>query len=186
MPEFLLKYTICLGKNNIEQLENCELTYIGSSLPVKSTSETSVLAPVLVLKWENFSFFYPDRSSQCQKSHNFHTKLFVRAAHRTHPYQSPLCDIFFLGPHDITRYFGFWYDYHTILHDISHLVKYARKSQKLRNFREIREKTVQYTKHHYMIKYCVILSKKNAIAIFWKSQDISITIYHQTICWSLL
>ena len=28
--------------------------------------------------------------------------------------QSPLCDIFFLGPHDITRYFGNWYDNHTI------------------------------------------------------------------------
>ena len=75
------------GNNEIEQVEKGESTYVGSSLPVKSTSETSVLAPVLVLKWENFSFFYPDRSSQCQKSHNFHTKLFVRAAHRTHPYQ---------------------------------------------------------------------------------------------------
>ena len=48
-----------LGTMNIEQLDNCELTYVGSSLPVKSTSETSVLAPVLVLKWENFSFFLP-------------------------------------------------------------------------------------------------------------------------------
>ena len=46
-----------LGTMNIEQLDNCELTYVGSSLPVKSTSETSVLAPVLVLKWENFSYF---------------------------------------------------------------------------------------------------------------------------------
>ena len=26
----------------------------------------------------------------------------------------PLCDIFFWGPHDITRYFGNWYDNHTI------------------------------------------------------------------------
>ena len=57
-------------------------------------------------------------------------------------------DIFFLGPHDITRYFGFWYDNHTILHDISHLVKYARKLQELRHFSEICEKTVQYTENH--------------------------------------
>ena len=28
--------------------------------------------------------------------------------------RSPLSDIFFEGPHDITRYLGFWYDYHTI------------------------------------------------------------------------
>ena len=61
--------------------------------------------------------------------------------------EPPLSDIDFFDTHDITRYFGFWYDNHTILHDISHLVKYARKSQKLRHFREIREKTVQYTKH---------------------------------------
>ena len=27
----------------------------------------------------------------------------------------PLSDIFFMDPHDITRYFGIWYDYHTIL-----------------------------------------------------------------------
>ena len=67
---------------------------------------------------------------------------------RIHSTWAPMSDIFFLGPHDITRYFGFWYDNHTILHDISHLVKYARKSQKLRHFREIREKTVQYTKFH--------------------------------------
>ena len=46
-----------LGTMNIEQLDNCELTYVGSSLPVKSTSETSVLAPVLVLKGKILSFF---------------------------------------------------------------------------------------------------------------------------------
>ena len=28
---------------------------------------------------------------------------------------TPLSDIFFWDPHDITRYFAIWYDYHTIL-----------------------------------------------------------------------
>ena len=28
--------------------------------------------------------------------------------------EAPLSDIFFMDPHDITRYFGIWYDYHTI------------------------------------------------------------------------
>ena len=31
------------------------------------------------------------------------------------PCWSPLSDIFFWDPHDITRYFAIWYDYHTIL-----------------------------------------------------------------------
>ena len=34
--------------------------------------------------------------------------------------QSPMSDIFFLDPHDITRYFGIWYD---ISHDICDILK---------------------------------------------------------------
>ena len=37
-----------------------------------------------------------------------------------------------------------------IIHDISHLVKYARKLQELRHSSEICEKTVQYTENHFL------------------------------------
>ena len=52
---------------------------------------------------------------------------------------SPLSDIFFLDPHDITRYFAIWYDYHTILtifYDSLSVQNLSKKSAEMRDMHE--------------------------------------------------
>ena len=45
----------------------------------------------------------------------FHSLSSNPAVFALQHFRTPLSDIFFLDPHDITRYFAIWYDYHTIL-----------------------------------------------------------------------
>ena len=51
----------------------------------------------------------------------------------------PLSDIFFKDPHDITRYFAIWYDYHTILaifYDAWSVQNLSKKKGKMRDVHE--------------------------------------------------
>ena len=94
--------------------EKLNLTSISCHIParVRCSDRQSAIEALLpesffMIRWKFFTCFKPAISA-------FTTSTFW-AAEKKAMSRSPLSDIFFEGPHDITRYLGFWYDYHTIL-----------------------------------------------------------------------